>query len=367
MNLVNFKSGYIVSNIITYIGNKRKLLTSIDDIINDILVDNPDFSTCLDAFSGSGIVSRYLRYKGFRVYANDLEDYTVPLNKAFLTQTEDPLEQSDYELLNSLTSTTAPYFSKYYAPQDTQNPDLDNERLFFSHENAVFIDAVLETIQNWPETKKNAALASLIYKMSKHNNTSGVMKGFHRGFGGSKGDCLGRILGKITIDPISYIDGLPGTVYNVKAEDLFSTTDCPEVDIAYLDPPYNGHQYSSNYHLLNSAVKYDFYDPGDMHLPKNKVGIRRDHNKSDFCHRARATDAFEKLFSSIKAKYVILSYNNEGILSVPELETIIKKYFNNVYIVSKDYKKYGGGYGGYKNTKNTDVKELFFVASNIKA
>lgn len=367
MKLVNFNSEYLTNNIITYIGNKRKLLITIDDIVNDILTDNPDFNTCLDAFSGSGIVSRYFRYKGFQVYSNDLEEYTVPINTAFLTQTTDPLEQSDYDLLNGLVSTSAPYFSKYYAPLDTQNPDLENERLFFSHENAVFIDAVLETIQAWPNDKKNAVLASLLYKMSKHNNTSGVMKGFHRGFGGSKGDCLSRILGKITIDPINYVEGFVGTVYNVKAEELFSKTNCPEVDIAYLDPPYNGHQYSSNYHLLNSAVKYDFYDPGDIHLPRNKVGIRRDHNRSAFCHKSKASDAFQQLFSSIRAKYIILSYNNEGILSVSELEELIKNYFDEVHIVSKDYKKYGGGYGGYKNTKNTDVKELFFVATNDNA
>ena len=359
--LINFKDSYLTENIITYIGNKRKLLIQISDVIDDIVNDNPDFTTCLDAFSGSGIVSRLLRRKGFIVYANDLEDYTIPINLTFLTQISDPLSQEDYSLLNAITSTTAPFFSKHYAPQDTNNPDLINERLFYSHENAVFIDGVLETIQNWESNKKNAVLASLLYKMSKHINTSGVMKGFYNGFGGPKGQNLQRILGKITIESLNYIEKPIGRVFQCKAEELYTNTNCPPVDIAYLDPPYNSHQYSSNYHLLNSAVKYDFYDPGSVTAPRSKVGIRRDHNRSTFCSSATAKDSFVQLFNNLQAKYVIISYNNEGILTIEEIKNLLSTVANDIKVVAKDYKKFGGGYGGYHNTENTKLQEFFIV------
>jgi len=359
--LVNFKSNYLTKNIITYIGNKRKLLIPISDIVDDITEKNPTFTTCLDAFSGSGVVSRLMRLKGFTVHANDLEDYTIPINQAFLTNIADPLTQNDYETLNSTQSTSKPYFSKYYAPADTKNPDLQNERLFYSQENAVFIDGILETIQDWPEQKKNVVLASLLFKMSKHNNTSGVMKGFYNGWGGSNGDNLQRILGKIQIDPIDYIDAPIGFTYNSDAENLYTNTNCPAVDITYLDPPYNGHQYSSNYHLLNSAVKYDFYDPGSIHLKKNKVGIRRDHNRSNFCYKDKAENSFSNLFKNIQSKYTIISYNNEGLLSIKHIESIAKRYFSQVDIKSKNYKKYAGGYGGYSTVNKKKVKEFFFI------
>jgi len=359
--LINFNSPYLKKNIITYIGNKRKLLIPISDIVDEIIEKNPKFTTCLDAFSGSGVVSRLLRLKGFIVHANDLEDYTVPINQAFLTNDSDPLSQQDYDLLNKINSTNNPYFSEFYAPKDTNNPDLKNERLFYSRENAVFIDGVLETIQSWPNQKKNSVLASLLFKMSKHINTSGVMKGFYHGWGGSNSDNLGRILGKITIEPITYIKAPLGYVYNSKAEELYKLTNCPAVDIAYLDPPYNGHQYSSNYHLLNSAVKYDFYNPGSIHDKKNKVGIRRDHNRSAFCYKDKVEHSFNELFDSIQAKYIIVSYNDEGLLKISQIEDIAKKYFSNIEIVSKDYKKFAGGYGGYANSKQKKVKEFFII------
>ena len=362
--LINFKSPYLTENIITYIGNKRKLLIEISDVVDDILEDNESFSTCLDAFSGSGIVSRLLRLKGFTVYANDLEDYTLPINRAFLTSTSDPLTPADYALLNSITTTTSPYFSKHYAPKNTQNPDLINERLFYSRENAVFIDGVLETIQQWPQNKKDAVLANLLYKMSKNINTSGVMKGFYNGFGGPKGQNLGRILGQILIDPINYVDKPVGGVFQSKAEELYSKTKCPAVDIAYLDPPYNGHQYSSNYHLLNSAVKYDFYNPGLTTDKKSKVGIRRDHNRSEFCYKDRAKSSFEALFNNLQAKYLIISYNNEGLLSINEIKDLLTPKSSEIKVLSKDHKKFAGGYGGYENTtgKNKKVQEFFIIA-----
>lgn len=360
--LINFKQPYLTENIITYIGNKRKLLIEISDVVDDILEKNQSFTTSLDAFSGSGIVSRLLRLKGFTVYANDLEDYTLPINRAFLTLDKDPLIDSDYELLNNINSTSAPYFSKHYAPQNTNSPDLINERLFFSRENAVFIDGVLEVIQSWSQDKKDAVMASLFYRMSKNINTSGVMKGFYNGFGGPKGQNLGRILETIKIQPINYIDKPIGSVFQSKAEELYTKTNCPAVDIAYLDPPYNGHQYSSNYHLLNSAVKYDFYDPGLITAKKSKVGIRKDHNRSGFCYKGRAQESFEALFNNIQAKYLIISYNNEGILTIKQIEDLLKTRFSDIKIVSKDYKKFAGGYGGYENTTNKKVKEFFIVA-----
>ena len=360
--LINFKTPYLTENIITYIGNKRKLLVEISDVVDDIVGKNESFTTCLDAFSGSGIVSRLLRLKGFTVYANDLEDYTLPINRAFLTLKSDPLTSSDYSLLNSINSTASPYFSRHYAPRNTSSPDMINERLFYSAENAIFIDGVLETIQTWQQDKKDAVLASLLYRMSKNINTSGVMKGFYNGFGGPKGQNLGRILGRITINPIHYVDKPIGGVFQSKAEELYSTTNCPAVDIAYLDPPYNGHLYSSNYHLLNSAVKYDFYDPGLTTAKKSKVGIRRDHNRSNFCYKDKAKTSFEALFNNLQAKYLIISYNNEGLLSIDEIKDLLNPVSTKVDILSKNYKKFAGGYGGYGNTTNIKVQEFFIVA-----
>ena len=89
-------------------------------------------------------------------------------------------------------------------------------------------------------------------------------------------------------------------------------------DILYLDPPYNQRQYATNYHMLETIAKYD--------NPKihGKTGLREYQNqKSLYCSKPQAIKAFKDLILQAKAKYIFLSYNNEGIMSVDDIKKIM--------------------------------------------
>ena len=75
---------YLKKQIITYMGNKRKLLTQISEIIDMIVQELGNDLTCADAFSGSGIVSRLLKTKSKMLYVNDIAGYSETLNKCYL-------------------------------------------------------------------------------------------------------------------------------------------------------------------------------------------------------------------------------------------------------------------------------------------
>ncbi len=67
---------YLNEQIITYLGNKRKLLPLIWQ------ATEPKNKVCLDLFSGSGVVSRLFKENGAKkVIANDLEDYSRIINQ----------------------------------------------------------------------------------------------------------------------------------------------------------------------------------------------------------------------------------------------------------------------------------------------
>jgi adenine-specific DNA-methyltransferase len=59
---------YVYQPMITYIGNKRKLIDKIEEVVKRL---NPQ--TCVDTFSGSGVVSRMLLGHSKKLYVNDLE------------------------------------------------------------------------------------------------------------------------------------------------------------------------------------------------------------------------------------------------------------------------------------------------------
>ena len=395
--------------IITYIGNKRKLLFFIQRGIEEILREegkgpaNPRGDAegeplrFLDAFAGSGVVSRMARLLGFRVHANDLEQYSAPLINPFLTI--DPAEAESLfapvagslglspsgasysrhgelpfdvpapsydavlDYLNGLTEPVSDenrYFALHYAPQNTANADPARERLFYTRENGLKIDAILEALRGPAfdlDAAREAVLASLLHQMSVHVNTSGVMKGYHNGWGGRGKDALGRIMAPIALASLPFIGGPKGTVSTRPAEELFTEGRLPEQDIIYADPPYNIHQYGANYHLLNTAILGDRYDPGPV-LHGSRAGIRRDHNRSPFCRSVRDEEsglreceaAFERFVRRIRGRYLLVSYNTDGLIPPQKMAKILSQGGKNrVTATVQEHIKFKGG----KNTQSS--------------
>ena len=390
--------------ILTYIGNKRTLLPLINEGIDIALETLSGASRSpirfADPFTGSGVVARLARLRGFSVHANDLEEYARPFGTAFLQTGPDDLEElfapvaqrlidtrtltgvpdsSSYETvlhgMNALTEPEDPrsyYFANHYAPRSTDNPDPERERIFYTQENARKIDAIQEIIHNQALVSPKARdvlLASLLVEMSIHINTSGVMKGFHHGWGGRGGDALSRIMAPIALQPLPFPTGPVGTVTTGDAAEIFASPEAGHFDICYADPPYNLHQYGANYHLLTTATRNDRYDPGPV-TRGSRAGIRKDHNRSDFCRRSgidsvsRAHAAMASFFRAIDSRFVLLSYNNDGIIPTKELVQLLSDgRRNSVRVLAKKHTKFRGG----KNTQaSLHTNEYLFIVEREK-
>ena len=125
-------------------------------------------------------------------------------------------------------------------------------------------------------------------------------------------------------------------------------------DILYLDPPYNARQYAPNYHLLETIAKYD--NP----VIHGITGIRGyEHQKSSFCNKKTALQDLDRIASSAKYKYLILSYSSEGIMSEKDIKSVLSKY-GNVEVVRLKYPRYNS-HINKKNTKKQYVSELLYI------
>ena len=79
-------NGFLKEQIITYMGNKRKLLNIISDELDEIKkAMKKDNIKIGDGFSGSGVVSRLFKTKEKELYANDLAGYSKTLNACYLS------------------------------------------------------------------------------------------------------------------------------------------------------------------------------------------------------------------------------------------------------------------------------------------
>lgn len=357
---------FLTTQIITYLGNKRSLIGNIENEVVEI--ENKIGKKgliCADIFSGSGIVARMLKKHSSKLIVNDLENYSSLINSCYLINKEDYPINTCTELRNEieyLASQKKFYgiIAENYAPKDDNNIQ-KNERAFYTHENALLIDTYRKLIDEIvkEESLKKFFLAPLITEASIHVNTSGVFKGFYKDkntgigcFGAVGKNALKRIFGKIELnEPVFSNFNSDLEIYQMDAVEL--SKKIGNIDIAYLDPPYNQHPYGSNYFMLNLILKNKL----DVEISKVS-GITQDWNHSTFNKQNTALKSMEAIIKNLPCKYAIISYNSEGFITFEEMLEMLKKY-GIIKTVEITYNTFRGS----RNLRNRDihVSEYLFV------
>lgn len=337
---------YLKDQIITYIGNKRKILPFIERSLNQIGIKDYTF---LDLFSGSGIVSRLAKVHGAKkIIANDLEYYSMVLNSVFLRNEEGDKKEFE-EMKNEILS--KPLFEGWvcenYAPKD-DNDIQRGERCFYTRENALIIDSYIEALRNVPCEVAYMLIAPLIYEASVHTNTSGVFKGFYKNkqgigqFGGEGKNALQRICGKIDPQfPVFCPNETENIIISADASTVVKDTKIVEqakgIDITYIDPPYNQHPYGSNYFMLNAIAKCKC--PDEI----SKVsGIPKDWNRSIYNKRVEGVMQLLKDIENVDSKYVLLSYSSEAYLPIKDMVAELAKIGLITNLQEIDYNVFRG-------------------------
>jgi adenine-specific DNA-methyltransferase len=383
---MDLRHPFLTEQLIAYIGNKRALLPFLAEIFSRLVPEESDARnaarsgrTFLDPFAGSGAVSRLARLMGYTVGANDWEFYSFVINSCHLGLGRKDLGdlftgrgglEAVLAELNGLPapSEEAAYISRHYAPRSTENADWRTERLFYTRENALVIDAVRQRIEEmYPGTpegekafrEKAALLAPLLYEAATHTNTSGVFKACHRGFGGHGKDALRRIMAGIRVRPPVLIDS--PALSTVACMDARLFLSGRGADICYLDPPYAAHQYGSNYFMLNTIARWDRPPVSEERGPEgrllHKAGIREDwtRTRSAFCYPDTALPALREVVAAADCRWLVVSYSNEGLIGLEELCDLLAG-MGSLALYSTGYVKYPGGKQSLgRTTRNLEI------------
>jgi adenine-specific DNA-methyltransferase len=363
---IDLKHPFFKEHLITYIGNKRSLLPFLNKTFIEIKNRlKKEKITALDGFSGSGCVSRLLLLHSSYLVSNDLEKYAYIINKSYLQSRENLPEQNIKKWIDYIESkideksNSTLFFTKNYAPKDDTKIQ-DGERVFYTTRNARYIDIARNIIHNEvPENIQNFLMANLLIKASVHTNTSGVFKGFHKKegighFGGKGENALVRIKKDIQIEtPICIEHACAVTVEQQDTNVLVQKYADTIFDIVYYDPPYNQHPYGSNYFMLNLIAEKE-----DGIIQSGVSGISKEWNKSDYNKRNEAEKAMDHLILNTNARYIVISYNNEGIIPIANFRTLLEKY-GTVELKTQEYQTYRGS-RNLKERSNT-VDEMLWI------
>ncbi|MDY0166323.1 MAG: DNA adenine methylase [Thermoguttaceae bacterium] len=359
-------SGYLSRQLITYIGNKRALLGHIGTAVNRVKRKlGKDRLRVFDAFSGSGVVSRFLKAHASLLISNDLEDYAAVTARCFLRNRSTidlaRLAEIVADLNARVTTESLPpgFIEEMYAPRD-ESRITKEDRVFYTRSNARRLDNYRRLIDTVPAEFLDLLMGPLLSEASIHANTAGVFKGFYKNretkvgqFGGSGADALARIKGTIRLEvPVLSTFECECSVLQEDANTAAGRLKA--LDLAYIDPPYNQHPYGSNYFMLNLLVRYQ--RPSQV---SRVSGIPVDWRRSGYNVRAKSLPLLRQLLHAIDAPFLLISFNNEGFISPPEMLAMLHD-LGHVDVLQTPYTAFRGS-RNFNNRPIHVTEQLFLV------
>ncbi|WP_156300122.1 DNA adenine methylase [Streptobacillus canis] len=334
-----------------YIGNKTKIIDFIEKSLIDSDVKYKN-KRVMDLFSGTGSVSKFFLRNNCEVISCDNMTYSVA-EQYRVNYFRDIPNFEELELyvggsrieevlyfLNNLEPQKG-YFYENYAPNGIF------KRQYFTNENAMKIDAIRSEIETWKDVlsyeKYMYLLGILMNASDRVSNTSGT-------YGAYLKIWRSMALKELRLE-------VPENIKNGKnIINLDDVLDCVDkyknLDIIYLDPPYNTRQYASNFHVLENIVVFD------KQKLNGKTGLRNyKEQKSDFSLKTKVEKALKKLLIKSSTKVIVMSYSTEGLIKEEKLYNLLSE-FGETKVYRKDYRRFKTNAW---TSKETNLQELLFV------
>ena len=311
---------------VKYIGSKKKLLPYIGKALEPLGI-----KTAIDVFAGTTRVAQYLRQNGIQTDTSDLSWATTSYAYTYVHNQDNKHLQKYIDEMNKFTGVDGWLSENYSGAVSQEDPRGDGR--CFQLKNTRKADEARDFVESLDilEWEKHTLITSIIKALDGVDNTVGVQQAYLK-------EWCERSYKNIEFVLPSNISGPRGIHYEG------SCLEVPyrEADIAYLDPPYSPHPYSTYYHIWDSIVRWD--------KPATSLKARRridrvanseeydDSMKSPWNHKNTALGAFEEVLGVLPTRYSLISYSNESIVDQAELVTCCKKY-GTVSVTEIDYKR----------------------------
>ena len=317
-----------------YLGNKYKLL---DFIKSAIASECQGINTVADIFAGTGSVASAFTDK--KLITNDILYFNYICHVAWFGS-----QKYNEPKIESLVC-----YYNLAQPQEENYMSENFSDTFFSAADCRKIGFIREDIEKrYNAGEINARerailITSLLYAMDKIANTCGHYDAY------IKGATFEKHL-ELTLPLASNENNQNNQCYNEDANKLVERI---EADLVYIDPPYNSRQYCDAYHLLENVARWEKPAVTGVALKMDRRKL-----KSDYC-TSSAAKAFEDLVSKIKAKYILLSYNNmaekgngrsNAKISDDDIMRILSRK-GKVKVFSEKYKAFSAGKSDIKDNE----------------
>ena len=321
---------------IKYIGSKNTLVGEILSVINTQL-GTPQTLRIIDVFTGTSRVGQAFRAQGWQVTSSDLSWASEAYAHAFLIRTAESGKRIP-DLITALkrTTPTTDWITRNYCDV-SGTTGLKRVRMW-KPENGMKADAMRQQIAEWVFSgfinnhESMILIACLIFALDKVDSSTGVQQAYLK-------DWSSRASNPLILEDLPYYDKLQGN--HIVGNCL--TADYLPADVAYLDPPYSAHSYSTYYHIWDSITRWD--KPA-VYLKTNRRADRVSGNEafdvsmqSEWNRKSTALAAFLRLCARLPVRHILISYSNESLIPLSELVEGLRQQGNTVTIKEIPYKR----------------------------
>ncbi len=331
-----------------YIGSKYHLLDFIGSVVAERAPGARSFG---DLFCGSGVVASHFAGLGLAVTAVDNLYHNYLATRCFIGGRPGEVDWRKLTCLladlNDLPPVEGYCFREFGGS-------------YFTLENAGRIDAIREAIARQVNDgsltgqEEAVLLTSLLYAADKVANTCGQYDAFLKHLGSTPYSTEGvHRVDAMVYKPLQL--GLPQVIEQggsrVLCGDAIELAAEVEVDVAYLDPPYNSRQYVDNYHVLENIARWE-----KPPLFGKTRKFDRNPLKSSFSQKRSAARDLQKLVGRLRARHILLSYNNEGIMPDDLILQALEQR-GPVEVFTQTYSVFGNGAG--RSVRRPVLERLF--------
>lgn len=348
---------------IKYLGSKRVIVPTLVELVGTL----DGVERIADLFAGTSRVGHAFKRAGYGVLSNDHNAYAETLARCYVQADHEQHAEVAAEILAELEQ-LAPrpgYFCRTFC----------EESRFFQPHNGARVDAMRDEIARRQVAGELGAdpvraaeleavlLVSLMEAADRVDSTTGVQMAYLKSWATrSERDLALRLP-----DLLPRAAGGAGSALGLEAEEAARIAS-NEVDLVYLDPPYNQHKYLGNYHIWETLVRWDA--PEAYGIAKKRTDCRE--RKSAFNSRPAAAMALhaviEAALSGSRVRFVLLSFNDEGFLDRGQIESMLRPH-GTVQVLELDHKRYVGAQIGIHDPRGKKVgkvghlrnKELLFL------
>lgn len=315
-----------------YIGNKTRLLPFILRTLNK---GGIAVGSVHDAFAGTASVSRALKARGWRVHSSDLLVSSYVFQRAYVVaDCADPLLGEMASELAALGPRES-FISRHFSPAGGSESE---GRMYFTPPNAGRIDAAREELESWRKAGKVGEdsyyllLAAIIEGADRVANTAGVYASYMKRWQPNARRAFG-------VAPEVPIKGAqPARAHLMDA--IEAAKSIGDVDLLYIDPPYNSRQYVAYYHIPEILARGWTESAPAI---RGKVGLLAgEEGRSQWSHGRRVQKLFSALLSATTATHALVSFNSEGHMPPEVLLSLLTRASadGNVSHFSQRYRRY---------------------------